>query len=66
MHQEIFETDRKRDLSSTHERNNIYDRYFIAATKHLPGRLGNITVGHLAREISRVTRFLLLRGGHKC
>ena len=35
----------------------------IAATKRLPGRLANVTVGHLLREISRFTRFLLLRGG---
>ena len=66
MYQQIFETDRRRDLSYRHERNNVYDRYFIAATKRLPGRLANVTVGHLPREILRVTRFLLLRGGHKC
>ncbi|CAH3158763.1 unnamed protein product [Porites evermanni] len=38
------------------ERNNSYDRYAIAVTKCLRGRLGNSTVGHLPREISRATR----------
>ena len=39
-----------------------FDRYAIAATKLLPGRLSNVTLGHLPREISRVTRFLISRG----
>ena len=36
-----------------HERKNPFDRYAIAAMKHLPGRLTYCTVGHLPREISR-------------
>ena len=35
--------------------------YGIAAAKRLPDRWAH--VGHLTREISRVTRFLLLRSG---
>lgn len=49
-------------LTCIHERNNQHDRYAIAATKLLPGRLSNVTLGHLPREISRFTRFLISRG----
>ena len=47
-----------------HERNNDHDRYAIAAAKLLPGRLSDSVVGHLPREISRYTRFLISRGGN--
>ena len=50
-------------LRCSHERNNIYDRYAIAANKRLRGRLVDSIIGHLLREISRATRFFLLRGG---
>ena len=46
-----------------HERNIDHDRYAIAATKRLPGRLSDSVVEHLPREISRYTRFLISRGG---
>ena len=42
---------------------NPFDRYAIAAMKWLPRRLADCTIGHLPREISRVIRFFLLRGG---
>ena len=38
-------------------------RYAIAANKRLRGRLADSIIGHLPREISRATRFFLLRGG---
>ena len=50
-------------LRCSHERNNIYDRYAIAANKRLRGSLADSIIGHLPREISRATRFFLLRGG---
>ena len=50
-------------LRCSHERNNIYDRYAIVANKRLRGRLADSIIGHLPREISRATRFFLLRGG---
>ena len=50
-------------MRCSHERNNIYDRYAIAASKRLRGRLADSIMGHLPREISRATRFFLLRGG---
>ena len=40
----------------------IHDRYAIAATKRLPGRLADSIVGHLPRELSRCTRFLISQG----
>ena len=46
------------------EKNNIHDRYAVAATKRLPGRLAGSIVGHLLREISRCTRFLISREGN--
>ena len=49
-------------LSAVHEQNNLYDRYAIAAQKKLPGRLGPSTIGHLPKEISRFTRFIIHYG----
>ena len=50
-------------LPTIHERSNPYDRYAIAARKSLPGTLVvESTVGHLPREISRLTRFIMLHG----
>ena len=47
-----------------HERENLHGHYAIAAYKRLPGRLADSIIGHLPREISRLTRFFfLLRGG---
>lgn len=63
VYQEIWRPIVGEILQCCNERNNIHDRYAIATTKRLPGRLANVTVGHLPREISRFTRFLLLRGG---
>ena len=49
-------------LQAVHEVSNIYDRYAIAAKKELPGQLAPSTVGHLPKEISRFTRFIILYG----
>ena len=49
-------------LNLSHERKNLHDRYAIVAYKRLPGRLADSIIGHLPREISRPTRFFLLRG----
>ena len=49
-------------LSAVHERTNPHDRYAIAARKRLAGCIGESTVGHLPKEISRVTRFIMLYG----
>ena len=50
-------------LRCSHERNNIYDRYEIAANKRPRGRLADSIIGHFPRKISRVTHFFLLTGG---
>jgi len=50
-------------LSTIHERSNPYDCYAIAARKSLPGTLAvESTVGHLPKEISRLTSFIMLHG----
>ena len=44
-------------LDCSHERNNFYDRFAIQTTS------GNGTnVGHIPKELSRVTKYLLDRG----
>ena len=50
-------------LRCCHERKNPFDRYAIAAIKRLSGRLADCTIGHLSREISRIIRLFLMRGG---
>ena len=62
MYKEIWKPEVGEIISCIYERNNPVDRYAIAATKLLPGRLANVTIGHLPREISRFTRFLISRG----
>ena len=49
-------------LPTIHERTNPHDRYAIAARKRLTGCIGESTVGHLPKEISQVTRFIMLYG----
>ena len=49
-------------LPTIHERTNPHDRYAIAARKRLTGCIGESTVSHLPKEISRVTRFIILYG----
>ena len=49
-------------LPAVHEVSNTYDRYAIAAKKKLPGQLAPSTVGHLSKEISKFTRFIILYG----
>lgn len=50
-------------LCTIHEHDNDKDCYAIAARKRLPGTLlVESTVGHLPKEISRVTRFIMLHG----
>ena len=49
-------------LSTEHKRNNLYDRHAIAAKKKLPGRISNSIIGHLPKEISRITQYIILYG----
>uniref|UniRef100_A0A1X7VMT9 Uncharacterized protein n=1 Tax=Amphimedon queenslandica TaxID=400682 RepID=A0A1X7VMT9_AMPQE len=49
-------------LKAEHEENNLYDRYAIADKKKLPGQAQESIVGHLPKEVSRLTRFIILHG----
>ena len=50
-------------MATIHESDNVHDRYAIAARKRLPGSmLVESTVGHLPKEISRATRFIMFYG----
>ena len=50
-------------LPAIHESGNSFDCYAIAARKCLPGTLAvESTVGHLPKELSRFTRFVMLHG----
>ena len=51
-------------LDSVHEPNNAYDRYAIAATKHVHvlGQTSPVIVGHIPKELSRITRYIMLHG----
>ena len=62
VYKEIWKPEVGEIMSCIYERNNPVDRYAIAATKLLPGRLSNVTIDHLPREISRFTRFFISRG----
>ena len=49
-------------MPAIHESGNAHDPYAIAARKRLPGTLMESTVGHLPKEISRITRYIMLYG----
>ena len=49
-------------LEARNEPDNCYDRYAIACRKKLPGHLFESIVGHLLKEISRFTYFIILHG----
>ena len=51
------------ELTAVHEDKNRFDRYAIAALKTLPGNIRPSTVGHLPREISRFTYYIIVHGG---
>ena len=63
VYQDIWKPANGEALNCIHEKKNSHDRYAIAATKRLPGRIADSIVGHLSREISMFTRFLISRGG---
>ena len=64
VYKEVWRLILRDRLNPSHERKNLHDRYAaIAAYKRLPGRLADSIIGHLPREISRPTRFFLLREG---
>ena len=48
-------------LPMIHERTNLHDRYAIAARKSVSGCIVESAVGHLPKEIPRVTWFIILK-----
>ena len=48
------------ELVAKHE---SHDKYAIAAFKLLPGTIRPSVVGHLPREISRFTYYIIIHGG---
>ena len=56
-YQKFWMPEENEKLDCSHERGNFYDRFAIKTTS------GNgTTVGHLPKELSRVTMYLLYRG----
>ena len=49
-------------LRFVHDKENAFDRHAIAAKRPCPGRIGPVVVGHLPKEISRVTRYIMEHG----
>ena len=49
-------------LPAIHEAENVYDCYVIAAWKKLPRQTVESTLGHLPKEISLITRYIVLYG----
>lgn len=48
------------------QRNNIRNRYAIAAMKLLPGTIAPSIIGHFPKEISQLTYFIMNRGAMVC
>ena len=49
-------------LGAKQEPGNAYDRFAITCTKRLPSRLTESVVGHLPKEVSRYTYYIILHG----
>ena len=47
-------------LKAKQESGNTYDRFAIACTKKLPSRVTESVVGHLPKEMSRYTYYIIL------
>ncbi len=58
VYRNIWHPEQDEVLRTIHEYDNPHDRYAIAAKKRIGGL--ESTVGHLPKEISRLTRFIML------
>ena len=45
------------------EPSNLHDAYAVAIKKRLPGFIAESVVGHIPREVSRITHFIIVHGG---
>ena len=57
-------TDRGKDFDCS--RKEKYDINAMAGKKTLPGTLAPSIIGHLPKEISRYTRYIVEHGAHVC
>ena len=62
VYKELWNPKLNEKLETIHEENNPHDRYAVAVIRKTVSRLRPVVVGHLPREISRFTRFIILRG----
>ena len=62
VYKELWNPKLNEKLETIHEENNPHDRYAVAAIRKTVSRLRPVVVGHLPREISRFTRFIILHG----
>ena len=62
VYKELWNPKLNEKLETIHEENNPHDRYAVAAIRKTVCRLRPVVVGHLPREISRFTRFIILHG----
>ena len=53
-------------ISIVHEKRNIHDINAMAGKKTLPGTLAPSIIGHLPKEISRYTRYIIEHGAQVC
>ena len=58
VYREVWNPSESEELTCLYERNNLFDMFAIRTCRTEDG----ITVGHLPREISRPTKFLIDRG----
>ena len=56
-YQKFWVPEENEKLDCSHERGNFYDRFAIKTTSEI-----GTTVGHLPKELSHVTKYLLDRG----
>ena len=59
VYQKFWQPELNETLVCIHERGNEFDAFSVKTVR----ALDNATVGHLPREISRPTKYLLDRGG---
>ena len=62
VYKELWNPRLNEKLDTIHEENNPNDHYAVAVMRKTVSRLTPVVVGHLPREISRFTRFIILHG----
>jgi len=60
VYKELWNPRLNEKLDTIHEKNSPHARYAVAAIRKTVSRLTPVVVGHLPREISRFTRFIMV------